>query len=160
VSALEHNSGWALEGQLVAVADAAGARLRAETDEDADAAGAAADALTSAATSAMGAGYSLTEIARAEARGKDSLRRTLRADALKHVERTGSRAREAQTEHYRAIARATRLGLPMREIAQAAHVTHGTVRAITHRLAAQTPGEDATDQPAEQQEMAEAGGDG
>ena len=160
MSALEHNGEWALEGQLVAVADAAGARLRAETDEDADAAQAAADALTSAATSAMGAGYSLTEIARAEARGKDSLRRTLRADALKLVERTGSRAREAQTEHYRAIARATRLGLPMREIAQAAHVTHGTVRAITHRLAAQAPVEGATDQPAEEHEMTEAGGDG
>jgi DNA-binding NarL/FixJ family response regulator len=83
----------------------------------------------------MAAGYSLTEIARAEAYGKDTLRRRLRGDALKMVERSGARSREAQVEHYRAIARATRLGLPMREIAHAAHVTHGTIRAITNRLA-------------------------
>lgn len=130
---------WTREGQLVRVAEAAGARLRAETDEDADAVSAAADELTRAATEAMAAGYPLTEIARAEARGKDTLRGTLRADALKLVERSGERAREAQAEHYRAIARATRLGLPMREIALAAHVTHGTIRAITNRLASQAP---------------------
>ena len=126
----------ALEGPLAQVAEAAGARLRAETDEDADAARVSADSLTRAATSAMEAGYTLTEIARAEARGKETIRQALRADALKLVERTGARARETQAEHYRAIARATRLGLPMREIAQAAHVTHGTIRAITNRLAA------------------------
>ena len=156
MSASQHNGEWTLEGELVAVAEAAGARLRAETDEDADAAQRAADELTRAATSAMSAGYSLTEIARAEAGGKDTLRRTLRADALKLVERTGSRAREAQAEHYRAIARATRLGLPMREIAQAAHVTHGTVRAITNRLASETSGDDAAAQLAEEQEVPEA----
>ena len=135
VHASEQSGELALEGELGAVAEAAGARLRAETDEDAAAAQAAADALTHAATTAMAAGYSLTEIARAEARGKDTLRDTLRTDALKLVERTGARAREAQAEHYRAIARASRLGLPMREIANAAHVTHGTIRAITQRLA-------------------------
>jgi DNA-binding NarL/FixJ family response regulator len=134
-----------LEGQLMAVAEAAGARLRAETDEDAAAVHAAADELTRAATEAMAAGYPLTDIARAEARGKDTLRRALRADALKLVERTGERARDAQTEHYRAIARATRLGLPMREIALAAHVTHGTIRAITNRLAAQAVGAEVAD---------------
>lgn len=134
MSASQHGGEWTLEGPLQAVAEAAGTRLRAETDEDGDAALSAADELRSAATAAMAAGHSLTEIARAEARGKDTLRRTLRVDALKLVERTGSRAREAQAEHYRAIARASRLGLPMREIAQAAHVTHGTIRAISNRL--------------------------
>jgi len=53
------------------------------------------------------------------------------------VERTGQRARQLQAEHYQAIARATRLGLPMREVAQAAGVTHGTIRAINNRLANQ-----------------------
>ena len=136
-----------LEAELGAVAEAAGARLRAETDEDAAAAQAAADALTHAATSAMAAGYSLTEIARAEARGKDTLRATLRADALRLVERTGTRARETQAEHYRAIARASRLGLPMREIANAAHVTHGTIRAITQRLASRESDSGVGDSP-------------
>ena len=135
MSASQDNAERILEDQLAAVAQAAGVRLRAETDEDGDAVRVAADELTRAATSAMAAGYSLTEIARAEAYGKDTLRRTLRGDALKSVDRTGQRVREAQVEHYRAIARATRLGLPMREIAHAAHVTHGTIRAITNRLA-------------------------
>lgn len=135
MSASQENAERILEDELAAVAQAAGARLRAQTDEDSDAVRVAADELTRAATSAMAAGYSLTEIARAEAYGKDTLRRRLRGDALKIVERSGQRAREAQVEHYRAIARATRLGLPMREIAHAAHVTHGTIRAIANRLA-------------------------
>jgi hypothetical protein len=129
-----------LEGELIAVAEAAGARLRADTDQDADAARAAGDALMQAAAAAMAAGQSLTEIARAEARGKETIRHSLRSDALKLVERTGNRMRDAQAEHYRAIARATRLGLPMREIAQAAGVTHGTIRAINNRLTNRSPG--------------------
>jgi DNA invertase Pin-like site-specific DNA recombinase len=75
------------------------------------------------------------EIAQAEARGKDLVRRELGGDALKEVERTGLLAREAEAEHHRAIARAMRLGLSMREIALAAGVTHGTIRAIGNRLA-------------------------
>jgi DNA-binding NarL/FixJ family response regulator len=145
VSSSRQDGELTLEGPLLVVAEAAGARLRAETDEDRDAARGAAEELTRAATSAMGAGHSLTEIARAEARGKDTLRRTLREDALKLVERTGSRARDAQAEHYRAIARATRLGLPMREIAQSANVTHGTIRAISNRLASQAPASGAVE---------------
>ena len=129
-----------LEGELLAVADAAGARLRAETDQDPDAARAASQALMKAAGAAMAAGRSLTDIARAEARGKETIRQSLRSDALKLVERTGNRVRDTQAEHYRAISRATRLGLPMREIAQAAGVTHGTIRAINNRLANQSSG--------------------
>jgi DNA-binding CsgD family transcriptional regulator len=129
-----------LEGELLAVAEAAGIRLRAETDQDTERARAAADALVQGASSAMAAGYSLSQIARAEADGKETVRHTLRADALKLVERTGHRARQMQVEHHHAIARATRLGLPMREIAQAAGVTHGTIRAINNRMASQTTG--------------------
>lgn len=159
MSTSQETGEWTPEGPLARVADAAGARLRAETDEDADAARSAADTLTHAATSAMEAGYTLTEIARAESRGKDTIRRTLRADALKLVERSGARARETQAEHHRAIARATRLGLPMREIAQAAHVTHGTIRAITNRLASRDADSDvavdAVDQRPPEEEPAE-----
>jgi predicted transcriptional regulator len=126
-----------LEGELLAVAEAAGTRLRAETDQDAEASRAAADSLLQAASAAMAAGHPLSQIARAEADGKETIRHTLRADALKLVERTGHRTRQMQVEHHQAIARATRLGLPMREIAQAAGVTHGTIRAINNRLASQ-----------------------
>ena len=157
MSASQEAGEESFEGPLAEVADAAGARLRAETDEDPAAARASADALTRAATLAMQAGYTLTEIARAEARGKDTIRHALRADALKLVERSGARARDTQTEHYRAIARATRLGLPMREIAHAAHVTHGTIRAITNRLAAHDAGSGTVDQQPREQEPPEDG---
>lgn len=130
-----------LEGELLAVAEAAGARLRAETDQDDEASRAAAEALVSAASAAMGAGHSLTAIASAEADGKDTVRQALRDDALRLVESTGEQARAMRAEHYQAIARATRLGLAMREIAQAAGVAHGTIRAINNRLAGGSSGD-------------------
>jgi hypothetical protein len=123
-----------LAPELVAVADAAGARLRAEVAADRDLDAAASQELLAAATSAISAKYSLMEIAHAEARGKENVRRDLGGDALKRVERTGRQAREAEDEHHRAIGRAMRLGLSMREIASAAGVTHGTIRAIGNRL--------------------------
>jgi DNA-binding NarL/FixJ family response regulator len=127
----------ALAPELAAVAEAAGARLRGEVaeDRDLDAAAAASDELLAAATAAISANYSLMEIAQAEARGKETVRRELGGDALKRVERTGRQARDAEAEHHRAIGRAMRLGLSMREIALAAGVTHGTIRAIGNRLA-------------------------
>jgi hypothetical protein len=121
--------------ELVAVADAAGTRLRAETLEDRDGVHAATAALMKAVAEAIGAGYSLSAIARAEADGKDQVRRALRSEVLRRVERTGHQAREAEVEHHRAIGRAMLLGLSTREIATSAHVTHGTIRAITNRLA-------------------------
>jgi len=142
VASVDEAGDVALEGELAAVAAAAGDRLRAETDQDADAARAAADELVRSASAAMAAGHSLTAIAHAEARGKETVRQALREDALKLVERSGERAREMRSEHHQAIARATRLGLPMREIAQAAGVTHGTIRAINNRLAGVPSGSD------------------
>ncbi|HEX3832163.1 MAG TPA: hypothetical protein VHW04_09345 [Solirubrobacteraceae bacterium] len=120
--------------ELAAVAQAAGDRLRAETDGDAGAAKAAGDALLSAATEAMAAGQSLSDITQAEAYGKEGVRNALRPDTLRDVKRSGRRAREARQEHHQAIARAMRLGLSTREIATAARVAHGTVRAIMNRL--------------------------
>lgn len=127
--------GTGLVGELAAVAQAAGTRLRAETDADAAAAAAAAGALVTAATSAMAAGHALGDITQAEAQGKEQVRDVLRAEVLKAVDRSGRSAREARVEHHQAIARAMRLGLSTREIAAAAQVTHGTVRAIANRMA-------------------------
>ena len=149
-------SGGTSEGsvpaELTTVAQAAGDRLRAETDEDFPAIDRAAEALVSAATAAMGAGYSLSEIARAETSGQDAVRTALSGEALRRVERTGRQARDAQLEHHRAIARAMRLGLSTREIATVAEVTHGTVRAITNRMAkagaqVDVGGEEDTEEP-------------
>jgi hypothetical protein len=127
---------FGLVSELAAVAEAAGARLRAETDADGEAAGAAGEELVTAASAAMAAGHSLSDITQAEARGKEDVRDALRGDTLRSVERTGRRARETRMEHHQTIARAVRLGLSTREIAAAAEVTHGTVRAISNRLAA------------------------
>jgi DNA-binding NarL/FixJ family response regulator len=146
------NEGFAsgLVSELEAVAKAAGNRLRAETDADADATVEAAQALVTAATSAMAAGHSLSDITQAEARGKDDVRDALRAETLRSVERSGRRARELRIEHHQAIARAMRLGLSTREIASAAGVTHGTVRAISNRLASGEAGDAlAAEQPDE-----------
>lgn len=125
-----------LGSELAAVAQAAGDRLRAETDADDQAAIAAGEALLAAATTAMAAGHSLSNITEAETAGKEGVRTALRADTLRDVKRSGRRAREARQEHHQAIARAMRLGLSTREIATAARVAHGTVRAIINRLAA------------------------
>lgn len=127
---------------LDCVSGAAGARLRAETDEGWDAARSASEALIEAATSAMAAGYSLGDIARAEARGQEDVRENLSGDALERVERTATLAREAELEHHQTIARAMRLGLSTREIAGAAGVTHGTIRAISNRLSGTSSRED------------------
>jgi hypothetical protein len=135
MSSLNEQSGPGMEDELAAVADAAGQKLRAEADTDWDAVQAASDALVTAASSAMSAGYELSDIAKAETDGKQAVRNALRGDTLKFVARTGQQAREARIEHHEAIARAMRLGLSTREIAAAAGVTHGTVRAISNRLA-------------------------
>jgi hypothetical protein len=132
-----------LPAELGSVAEAAGNRLRAEVDGDDQAAQGSAQSLLEAATSAMNAGYSLTEITQAETRGKLEVRTALRPDTLKSVERTGRNVRDAQAEHHAMIARAVRLGLSTRQIAAAAGVTHGTVRAITNRLTDEGP----TDEP-------------
>ena len=125
--------------ELAAVAQAAGDRLRAETGANARAAKAAGEALLAAATAAMAASHSLSDITEAEAHGKDGVRDALRSDTLRDVKRSGRRAREARQEHHQAIARAMRLGLSTREIATAAGVAHGTVRAIINRLSGAQP---------------------
>src|SRR5436305_4481328 len=116
----DEDASLGLVAELAAVARAAGDRLRAETDADDDAAKAAAEALVTAATAAMAAGHSLSDIAQAESRGKQDVREILRGDTLRSVERSGRRARETRMEHHQAIARAMRLGLSTREIAAAA----------------------------------------
>jgi hypothetical protein len=144
------------EGQphdpLVAVSQAAGERLRAETEADEERARQAAEALLSAATGAMAAGCPLGAIAAAEIQGQRDVRDELRGDALRRVERSGERARQARIDHHAEIARSIRLGLSTREIAVAASVTHGTIRAIGARVADLGPADEAEPEPQEQPE--------
>ena len=152
---MSDESGERRMDELSGIADAAGARLRADTEEDQEAARAAAERLLGAVTAAMGAGYPLGEIAAAEARGQDEVRHELRSEALKRVERSGHHAREAQADHHRAIARAVRLGLSTREIAVAAEVTHSTIRSISNRyLNSSNPNAEMSDeQPSEEMDQ-------
>lgn len=130
-----------LSVELANVAQAAGNRLRAEVDGDGGAANTAAQALLEAATSAMSRGISLREITEAEAVGKAEVRDALRPGTLKLVERTARQLTTARVEHERSILRAVRLGLSTRQVAAAAGVTHGTIRAVATRLASEPPTE-------------------
>ena len=85
------------------------------------------------ASAAIAAGADLSAIANAEQTGHERARRTLSGDALKRIDRAAKRKHEADAEYEGAVQRAGRLGLSHREIATAAHITHGTVRAILTR---------------------------
>ena len=119
--------------ELAAISRAAGDRLRAETEADEEAVKRASEELLAAATTAMTAGCALGDIAAAEIQGQRDVRDELRGDALRRVERSGERARQARIDHHGEIVRSIRLGLSTREIAAAAGVTHGTIRAIGNR---------------------------
>jgi hypothetical protein len=124
---------------LAAVAGAAGARLRAQIGEDAAAGRAASEAFMTATMSAMSEGHSLRDITAAEARGEDDVRNELRGDVLKRVDRAARNVRDAEATYHAAIGRAVRLGLSTRQIAHAAGVTHGTIRALAQRLEPSAP---------------------
>jgi DNA-directed RNA polymerase specialized sigma24 family protein len=60
-------------------------------------------------------------------------RQELSGEVLRQVTRAAKRKREADSEYEQAITRAGRLALSQREIAAAAQVSHGTIRAILTR---------------------------
>lgn len=103
--------------------------------------------MAEAASAAIAAGARLSAIADAEREGEQRARRELSGDVLGQVTRAAKRQRDADSEYQQAISRAGRLGLSHREIAAAASVSHGTIRAILTR------GSTITDngQPAEEQ---------
>jgi hypothetical protein len=123
-----------LPGDLAAVAEAATARLRAEAHDDAQATQAASEAMVRAATSALAAGRELSAIAQAEAYGQKVAREELGDEALKRIERTRRKVRDAQADHHRAIEGAIRLGISARKIAAVAGVNHGTIHAYAKRV--------------------------
>jgi DNA-binding NarL/FixJ family response regulator len=94
--------------------------------------------LRAAATTAITAGAELDAIAQAQRHGQARARDELGSDLLRRVERAARRRREIEREYEDAVARAARLGLAHRDIAAAAAVAHGTVRAILGRTATPT----------------------
>jgi hypothetical protein len=141
-----------LAPELEAIATAAADRLRAEADPDTNNHAELQRRVAQAASAAIGTGAALGAIADAERAGQTRARGELGPDALKRIARASRRRREADAEYEQEILRAGRIGLTHREIANAAEVAHGTVRAILTRT------EDASGQPPPVQETASPNG--
>jgi hypothetical protein len=122
-----------LAPELDAVANAAEEQLRALAGENPLEAAPLAQVSLDAATAAIASGHPIVIIAQAEQRGQKHARTALSRELLARVERAARRRRETEDDLHQAIARATRLGLAQRDIATAAQIAHGTVRAILTR---------------------------
>lgn len=90
-------------------------------------------AVAQAASAAIDAGLPLAAIADAERTGQQRARDELRPDVLRQVARAARRKRETEVEYEQTVIRGARLGLSHRELAGAAQVSHGTIRAIIAR---------------------------
>jgi hypothetical protein len=132
-----------LAPELEAIAAAAADRLRGEVADTLQDESELHRALAQAAGAAIAAGLPLGAIADAERAGQRRAREELRPDVLRQIARLARRKREIEVEYEHAVIRAVRLGLTHREVAAAAQVTHGTIRAILDR----------TEKPSEQQEL-------
>jgi DNA-binding NarL/FixJ family response regulator len=122
-----------LAPELEAIAAAAANRLHSEvtrTDHDEQQ---LHRAVGQAASAAIAAGLPLAAIAEAERTGQQRARDELRPDVLRQIARAARRKRETELEYEQAVIRAARLGLGHRELAGAAQVSHGTIRAIIAR---------------------------
>ena len=74
--------------------------------------------------------------------GSNAHGRSCDRDVLRQIARAARRKRETELEYEQAVIRGVRLGLGHRELAGAAQVSHGTVRAIIARTDT-SPGLDA-----------------
>jgi DNA-binding NarL/FixJ family response regulator len=147
-----HTTEKPLPPALEAIATAAADQLRAQADRDSTTRGELQRQLADAASKAIAAGVGLAAIADAERTGQHRACDKLGPDVLRAVARAAARKHQAETEYEQEILRATRLGLSHREIAAAATVAHGTIRAILARTdpparhdptAEQTPADDS-----------------
>ena len=131
-----------LAPELEAIAAAAADRLRGEiagTDQHEPE---THHAVAQAASAAIAAGVPLGAIADAERLGQQRAREELRPDVLRQIAR---RKRETELEYEQAVIRGVRLGLSHRELAGAAQISHGTVRAVIART--QTSAAESTTAP-------------
>lgn len=113
------------------VREAANAAL--ETQASGEKIQAAADRVLAAARSALDGGHAIAAIAAAEAEGERAARERVGGQVLRLVERSAKKLRETTGEYEQAIVQAVRLGLPARDIAARAGVSHGTVAAVARR---------------------------
>jgi DNA-directed RNA polymerase specialized sigma24 family protein len=155
----DRHADGALSPELEAIAAAAHDRLHAQAGQDPSAIDQAARRVADAASAAITAGARLSAIADAEHDGELHARQDLSGEALRQVTRAAKRKHDADTEYEHAITRAGRLGLSHREIAAAAQVSHGTVRAILARATPSANGDQpqtpVVDEPAATGELAQ-----
>jgi len=147
-----HTTQQPLAPELDAIASAAADRLRAHVDGDPSEHDRLQHTVAEAASAAIAAGVALSAVADAERAGQQRARDQLGADLLQRVAHAAERKREAESEYEHEILRAARLGLAHREIATAAAVAHGTVRAILART------DTASDQPPPAEGLASSNG--
>jgi hypothetical protein len=126
----------ALSPELEAIATAAAEVVHSQAAEGSDGTEELQKRVREAAGAAIASGAELDAVAQAQRIGQARARRELGSDLLRRVERVAKRRREIEIEYEDAIRRAARVGLPHREIADAAQVAHGTVRAIITRTEA------------------------
>jgi hypothetical protein len=134
-----------LAPELEAIAVAAADRLHGEvtaTDHDQQH---LHHAVAQTASAAIAAGLPLAAIADAERTGQQRARDELRPDVLRQIARAARRKRETELEYEQAVIRGARIGLGHRELAGAAQVSHGTIRAIIART--DTPPEHSAQSP-------------
>jgi len=93
----------------------------------------AADRVLAAARAALDGGHAIAAIAAAEADGTRAARERVGGQLLRLVERSAKKLRDATGEYEQTIVQAVRLGLPARDIAARAGVSHGTVAAVARR---------------------------
>jgi DNA-binding NarL/FixJ family response regulator len=150
-----HTAHGALSPELEAIATAAHDRLHAQTGQDLSTIEEAERRVAEAASAAIAAGARLSAIADAERAGEQRARQELSADLLRQVTRAAKKKRDADTEYEQAITRAGRLGLSYREIANAAEVSRGTIRAILTRTTTTTHNGHAAEQQPPDSEASE-----
>ena len=112
-----------------------------------------------AARAALDGGHAISAIARAESAGEKAARERLGGQVLRSVERATKKLADATAEYERTIVQAVRVGLPARDIAARADVSHGTVAAVARRYeqASATPPPQATGQEASASDADRAG---
>ena len=122
-----------LTGELETIATAAADRMRALSDGDVERETDLRRRVGEAASCAIAARLPFgVDRGRRAARPRGA-REELGRELLRRVERAAGRRRDAEREYEQAVVRACRVGLAHRDVAAAAQVAHGTVRAIVAR---------------------------
>ena len=113
--------------KLDAISNASAALLRARAEQNGGVE-AAQRQLDEALRAAIGCGLSPADFVAADEAGRERARSEMSDGALKRIEKATGRVKAAERERLDAIRFADRLGLTTRQIAQAAGVTHITIR--------------------------------